>query len=224
MIINIKIFFEQLIKKGQSAAKAMSRQYRKHNKDINNPNFPHGEFAGYRAGCKCEACNNANNEKKKNKYREQNPKEIKLTKICKNCLEEKPLSDFYFHKEGKWPEPNCKLCTSILKKKYRLLKEYNLTTEDYISLYKKQEGKCAICAKSFSDIKNAPHVDHCHETGKVRGLLCSKCNPALGLFNDDCVVILNAAKYIARFNDYPEREYILSKMEMPSSSKLRMKI
>jgi len=55
-----------------------------------------------------------------------------------------------------------------------------------------QEGKCAICFK----IMDAPNVDHCHKTGKVRGLLCSLCNKGIGLFHDDIEKLLQAVEYL----------------------------
>lgn len=68
------------------------------------------------------------------------------------------------------------------------LRKYNLTYEEYIKLNEAQKSVCKIC-KQYNDrlYKNAPKrlaVDHCHKTGKVRGLLCGKCNTALGLIDD----------------------------------------
>lgn len=56
-----------------------------------------------------------------------------------------------------------------------------------------QSGRCAIC----SDPMMSPHVDHCHETGVVRGLLCSECNHGLGKFKDSPARLLAAADYLA---------------------------
>lgn len=60
----------------------------------------------------------------------------------------------------------------------KLLKKYNLTPELYEEMLLKQEGKCAICTDPFENIQ--PHIDHSHETGLVRSLLCSSCNIVLG--------------------------------------------
>ncbi len=66
----------------------------------------------------------------------------------------------------------------IWARKKWLKKNYNLTPEDYNQMLEKQEGKCAICGIIFENEK--PNIDHCHETGKVRSLLCSPCNIVLG--------------------------------------------
>jgi hypothetical protein len=60
----------------------------------------------------------------------------------------------------------------------RLIRMYGLTQADYELMYADQEGKCAICTRTNGD--KAFHVDHCHTTNKVRGLLCHQCNWYLG--------------------------------------------
>jgi len=65
----------------------------------------------------------------------------------------------------------------------RMLKwRYGISIEDKQKMLRKQHGKCSICLSSISFRKAC--VDHCHKTGRVRGLLCSLCNKALGLFGD----------------------------------------
>ena len=59
---------------------------------------------------------------------------------------------------------------------------YGITEEEYRFLVVQQDNKCGICGRPFID---TPHIDHNHETGEVRGLLCSKCNKGLGLFDDN---------------------------------------
>jgi hypothetical protein len=63
---------------------------------------------------------------------------------------------------------------------------------------KKQGGKCAICRKVGAREKTLA-IDHCHEAGHVRGLLCSNCNAGLGFFGDDATVIASAVEYRLRF-------------------------
>lgn len=73
---------------------------------------------------------------------------------------------------------------------WRLLR-YGLTPEQYAALLEKQDGKCAICCET-KDL----HVDHCHETKKVRGLLCGACNRGLGLFGDAADKLRRAGQYL----------------------------
>src|SRR3990167_8772534 len=57
---------------------------------------------------------------------------------------------------------------------------YGLSDDQYKALLEKQEGQCAICKK----IMNPPHVDHCHKSKRVRGLLCDTCNRGIGYLKD----------------------------------------
>jgi hypothetical protein len=73
------------------------------------------------------------------------------------------------------------------------LRQHGLTEQDYSFLVDKQNGKCAICG---SKPTYKLHIDHCHETKKIRGLLCGKCNRGLGMFNDDKQLLQIAVKYL----------------------------
>lgn len=76
-----------------------------------------------------------------------------------------------------------------------LRKKYKITVEEYERMLVAQNGVCAICEKQPS--KRRLHVDHCHKTGRVRGLLCSNCNTAIGKLNDDPALMLKAASYVS---------------------------
>jgi len=75
-------------------------------------------------------------------------------------------------------------------------KKYNLTEKEYNYLFSLQKGGCKICKKHQSKLKKKLSVDHCHKTGRIRGLLCSNCNLALGLFKDNEEVIKQAIIYL----------------------------
>lgn len=74
----------------------------------------------------------------------------------------------------------------------RFMKTYGITLEQRNEMIERQDGKCAIC----SDVLTTPHVDHCHETNAVRGILCSVCNIGLGYFKDDPTRLHSAIEYL----------------------------
>lgn len=78
------------------------------------------------------------------------------------------------------------------RRAYRLAKRYGLTVEEWTSLYQRQNGLCPICNEVLHDVV----VDHCHTTGKVRGLLCRRCNAGLGNFDDCANTMLRAYQYL----------------------------
>jgi hypothetical protein len=84
-------------------------------------------------------------------------------------------------------------------KKISLKNNYNITLEEYNQLFESQNGKCAICNKEQQNKLLA--VDHNHNTNQIRGLLCSKCNLALGLFYDN-INNLKAAILYLKGNQY----------------------
>jgi len=143
-------------------------------------------------------------------------------KICKECGEEKPLNRFHMNKTYKDGHINkCKNCVYEYDKKYRadnydrkrcvkLQNRYGITLEQYDQMFDEQSGVCAICgnAEDVTDPRSGAvlrlSVDHNHETGKVRGLLCQRCNKGLGLFKDNTNSLLDAIKYLER--EYEEEE------------------
>lgn len=72
------------------------------------------------------------------------------------------------------------------------LKRYGLTPEKYAETVEAQQNKCAICFKHMDE----PHIDHDHETGVVRGLLCGRCNRGIGNFDDDPIRLEAAIRYL----------------------------
>lgn len=72
-----------------------------------------------------------------------------------------------------------------------LRKRYGITLEQYEAMFEAQRGRCAICQRD-----KKLHVDHCHATGKVRGLLCSQCNKGLGHFEDSLARLRAAEVYL----------------------------
>ena len=76
----------------------------------------------------------------------------------------------------------------------RIERIYGMSKEQFIALLEHQSGRCPICSAEVSERKS--HIDHCHVTGKVRGILCSRCNQAIGLFNEDENSMMKAVEYL----------------------------
>lgn len=126
-------------------------------------------------------------------------------KPCYNCKEIKPLTDFHKHhnrKDGR--RGICKPCRSIrnyesnkdVQRNNLLKKNYGLSLKDYNDMLVNQNYKCAICKRPNTDFSKQLAVDHCHTTGKVRGLLCMNCNNGLGKFMDNEELLLEAIRYL----------------------------
>ena len=85
---------------------------------------------------------------------------------------------------------------------WSLENKYGLTKEGFETMISEQENKCGICGGEFSDYisrdtkSTRPHVDHCHTSGEVRGLLCVNCNAGLGQFKDSVKILLSAVEYL----------------------------
>lgn len=148
------------------------------------------------------------------------------TRVCTKCNEEKPIEKFnlFFRKGKEYREHTCMACRqkkwrsnpeNLAKgvkrtkdwvannkehikrgKRNRDLKRlYGIDTEQYNKMLQEQDHKCLICGAEHTEEKYL-HVDHCHTTGKVRGLLCGKCNTGLGLFNEDENLFDKATRYL----------------------------
>lgn len=100
----------------------------------------------------------------------------------------------------------CVACnTEFSKKRYlankeewfvsRLRRTYGITIEQFEEMLEVQAGLCAICTEPMVPGKGT-HVDHCHSTGRVRGLLCQHCNRGLGYFRDSPLLLEGAAPYL----------------------------
>lgn len=146
-------------------------------------------------------------------------KSAQPTRVCKECGKEKPIKNFHPKKSklrGKtYTNVRCNICANKKDKKYKqtLTEEQKIKRKDtklkwhygigfntYRELYDKQEGACAICKKQHTLL--TLHVDHCHKTGKVRGLLCNYCNPGLGYFKDSEALLANAIIYLRETKEH----------------------
>src|SRR5206468_12595026 len=116
---------------------------------------------------------------------------ILLGDKCKDC--ETVLTQLNCIYRGRYVISRCKNCyeiymkqysTGIRRRNYDLYRAYKITEYEYNELVKKQNGVCAICEKICNKYERLS-VDHNHETNKVRGLLCHRCNSAIGFIIED---------------------------------------
>lgn len=114
-------------------------------------------------------------------------------KECKLCKQVKPLSEFYYRKDSKDYRTECKQC----RKNYERLKKTGWSPEAYEYAWYHQNGKCAICGCELGSSRyTKPAADHNHKTGKLRGILCTQCNTALGLMKDSPYRLESAIRYL----------------------------
>jgi hypothetical protein len=135
---------------------------------------------------------------------------VPVSKTCRLCNCEKAIGDFHKRDASRDGFDNrCKSCVlTTLRDRYSaqgnrtkvLRYRYGLTDSDYERMSISQDARCAICQSTTPGL-NKPHfhVDHDHLTGAIRGLLCAKCNRALGLFKDDIELLKAAAKYLQHY-------------------------
>ena len=120
-------------------------------------------------------------------------------KTCTKCGCTKPQTEFCkYHKSPDGLNWHCKSCASKASTKYKRLQATGCTPEMYDSLYTKQSGCCAICGKHNSKLKRNLAADHCHDSNKIRGLLCGRCNRGLGYFKDNPDLLFQAISYLKR--------------------------
>ena len=77
-----------------------------------------------------------------------------------------------------------------------LMRKFGITVSQYDRMLTDQEGRCAICKDPQAQLARNLAVDHCHDTGKIRGLLCLPCNTAIGLLKDSSDIVISLLEYL----------------------------
>lgn len=141
------------------------------------------------------------------------------TKECRGCKEQKPIGDFHSC-ERQRIQARCKQCKSIWSKHYYATNEsvrakrkwsrYGITDADRLRIRQSQGGKCAVCKNELQGGQRE-HIDHCHDTGIVRGILCSECNTGIGKLGDSAELLRIAANYLEQ--NFDVRDWV--KQGMP---------
>ena len=100
-----------------------------------------------------------------------------------------------------WAATQARHFTPSNRRRHNLKAHYNMTPEDYDLMLSFQGGKCKICGETDPKTRSGRfNIDHCHETGHVRGLLCNPCNVGLGTFTDDISKLEAAIRYLSEAN------------------------
>lgn len=121
----------------------------------------------------------------------KHPREMSKARatLCKSCATAKARA---------WKAANPEAWDRHARKSH-LMKQYGLTPERFDAMLADQGGGCAVCRAPVADARGyRPHVDHCHDSGRVRGLLCGRCNRSIGMMGDDPQLLRDAAAYLER--------------------------
>ena len=115
-------------------------------------------------------------------------------RTCRRCGSRRVASKFTLRPPRRGAHGWCDPCVQEFNRDWNLRKRYGITAEDYDEMHEAQGGKCMCCGDEVSDYGRGSrlHVDHCHETGAVRGLLCQRCNLLIG-HADECTDRLRSA-------------------------------
>lgn len=133
-----------------------------------------------------------------------------MTKVCKNCNLEKSFEEYYQfydkYADRKYFSSRCKPChqeykknnpsTPRNRKSEKLQLRYGLSYDQWETMREKENYRCMICSISEDELGRKLDVDHCHKSGKVRGLLCNQCNTMLGHAKDNLSILEAAVKYL----------------------------
>ena len=129
-----------------------------------------------------------------------------VCKICERAYKKK-IRATPKHKEyirvynKKWREQNKEklaLWNETKERSNRIRRTYGITEEQYNNLSEIQNHCCAICKTHKNELPKPLYVDHCHDTGTIRGLLCQKCNSGIGLLKDSIEILENAVSYLKK--------------------------
>lgn len=165
--------------------------------------IPHGKVSSYNRGCRCSLCRSAASEywrehRKAESYKESQRK-YRNSELGKEYQRKYRQSlkgqdhDNHGTTTG-YSAHSCRCDECRKAQKYWSIEyTYGLKPEEYDQILMSQSGLCAICKGSLADYSV---IDHCHATGKVRGVLCSRCNSGIGKFKDSPDILSSAIRYL----------------------------
>lgn len=130
-----------------------------------------------------------------------------ILKLCSGCGHHLNPNEFYLRSGKGSRRARCWKCNSNQYRNNVLKREYGITLDEFNVMLEQQNGVCAICFKAETERRSKKNglrslcVDHNHSTGKIRGLLCRKCNTAISLLGDNINGIRAAVNYLEKTND-----------------------
>lgn len=143
---------------------------------------------------RCRSCQLDYVRKKQSENRKRNARNpsVPENKKCGRCRIVKPGTQFHRNRTTKdGLNGFCKRCQLFVER----LRKYGITKEQYEQLIAKQNGRCAICGEQETE-RSVLCIDHCHDNGHIRGLLCDNCNTAIGMMKNDPRRCVSAARYL----------------------------
>lgn len=171
-----------------------------------------------------KTCPQCGIEKPLNEFHKHKNRKSGICVWCKNCMAEyskryrlRPEIKIKNAERGKRYRQNNKEKIAKQNKEYRnrpevkarkaaneknncLLRKYGITFNQKQKMIADQNSRCAICKEILDNGRNT-HVDHNHETGKIRGILCDNCNKAIGLLRDSPIFTRAATEYLIKYNE-----------------------
>ena len=143
---------------------------------------------------------------------------LPLAKVCTRCCAAKPLEAFREHPSGLHRRRSqCRLCERALanevhaadpdKHRNRTIKHrYGIDHQQYLDMVAEQDGRCAICRTDEGEANGKGqrywlHIDHDHESGKIRGLLCTTCNTGIAHLRHNPLLLHQALRYLGEGDD-----------------------
>lgn len=137
----------------------------------------------------CKVCRSAYMAERRTRNADQaDSRPLPVSSVCCRCKIEKPAEAFALNRtKGNGLQSTCLECMRDRK--------YGLAPGEYDRILEQQGGGCAICKQPCARERRLS-VDHCHSTGRVRGLLCQNCNAAIGMLKDDAALLFRAIDYL----------------------------
>jgi formylmethanofuran dehydrogenase subunit E len=152
---------------------------------------------------RCSKCNELRDIRFFNRGKECKDGYRGVCKVCRKNNTDAEKAYYVLHKEeinrrGRMWYRHNKDRHKRLSEKRHLFKKYGITPEKVEQMRLNQSNRCAICKHEFQNKKDR-HIDHDHSNGKIRELLCSKCNVGIGMFGDDTSLLSTAIEYLNKW-------------------------